>query len=178
MHVALDTAIRWKLLKSNPVNGVQLPRVKKREAASLETNQIAILLDAAREHDVFEFITLAVSTGCRRGELLALTWVDIDFVGRVMRVSKSIEQTREGLRVKSTKTEKPREIPLAGSTIDTLRTHRSAQSENRRLFGPDYRDDLNLVFCTPDGCHLKPDTMTAKICLLATSMIGKTERIE
>jgi len=48
-----------------------------------------------------------------------------------------------------------------------LRDHRAGQSENRRLFGPDYRDDLNLVFCTSVGDYMKPDTLTAKVCLLA-----------
>lgn len=82
-------------------------------------------------------------------------------------MSKSLEQTKAGLRVKGTKTEKPREIPLPKSTIEVLRVHRGNQAENRRLFGPDYRDDLNLVFATPDGNYLKPDSITAKVCLLA-----------
>jgi integrase len=84
-----------------------------------------------------------------------------------MRISKSLEQTKEGLRVKPTKNEKPRSISLPGSAIEMLRNHRSDQSENRRLFGRDYRDDLNLVFSNPDGDYLKPDSMTAKVCLLA-----------
>ena len=105
---------------------------------------------------------LAATTGCRRGELLALTWADIDFASRLMRISKSLEQTKEGLRVKPTKNEKPRSISLPGSAIDMLRGHRSNQAENRRLFGRDYHDDLNLVFSTPDGDYLKPDSVTAK----------------
>jgi integrase len=168
VHVALDTAIRWKLLKSNPVNGVVLPKVLKREATVLETGQISTFLDGARAAGVYEFTMLSVSTGARRGELLALTWADVDFVGRVLRLSKSLEQTRAGLRVKCTKGGKPREISLPKSSIEMLRNHRAAQSENRRMYGPDYRDDLNLVFATPEGDYLKPDSMTSKICLLAT----------
>jgi integrase len=167
LHVALSTALRWKLIKANPVDGVQLPKVKKREARSLDTEQIAAFVEATRAHGVYEFVMIAVATGCRRGELLALTWSDVDFVGRILRVSKSLEQTKEGLRVKSTKTEKPREISLPKSSIAVLRTHRSSQAENRRLFNRDYRDDLNLVFAAPDGNYLKPDSLTAKVCLLA-----------
>jgi integrase len=167
VHVALDTAIRWKLLKVNPVDGVVLPKLVKREAQVLETEQISTFLEAARAQDVYEFVMLAVSTGCRRGELLALTWADVDFVGRVLRLSKSLEQTKAGLRVKCVKNEKPREISLPRSSIDMLREHRGRQSKNRRLYGPDYRDDLNLVFATPEGDYLKPDSMTSKVCLLA-----------
>jgi integrase len=168
VHVALETAIRWKLLKVNPVDGCQLPKVTKREGKVLDTTQLRGFLDAARVHGLYEFVMLAAATGCRRGELLAATWADVDFVGRVLRVSKSLEQTHEGLRVKSTKTEKPREISLPRSAIEVLRVHRGSQAENRRLFGPDYRDDLNLLFATPEGDYLKPDTLTATVCLLAT----------
>ncbi len=167
VHVALDTAIRWKLLKVNPVDGVQLPKVAKRESKSLDLQQLARFVEVSRANGIHAFVMLAAATGCRRGELLAATWRDVDFNTRVMRISKSLEQTKAGLRIKPTKTEKPREIPLAAVAIEVLRTHRGAQSENRRLFGPDYRDDLNLVFSTPDGNYLKPDSLTAKICLLA-----------
>jgi integrase len=168
VHVALDTAIRWKLLKVNPVDGVVLPKLVKREAQVLETEQISTFLEAARAQDVYEFVMLAVSTGCRRGELLALTWADVDFVGRVLHLSKSLEQTKAGLRVKCVKNETPREISLPKSSIEMLREHRGRQSENRRLYGSDYRDDLNLVFATPEGDYLKPDSMTSKVCLLAS----------
>jgi integrase len=143
------------------------PESEKLEATALDKAQIATFYEVARANGVYEFVALAASTGCRRGELLALTWADIDFVGRLMRVSKSLEQTKQGLRLKTTKNEKPREISLPKSSIEVLRAHRSSQIDNRRKFGADYRDDLNLMFAAPDGDYLKPDTMTAKICLLA-----------
>ncbi len=167
VRVALNTAIRWKLLKSNPVAGVVLPKISKREGKALDAVQLASFLDAARAQGVYEFVMLAIATGCRRGELLAATWADVDFTRRELRISKSLEQTKEQLRVKPTKSEKPRSISLPKSAIEMLRDHRTRQIENRRLFGSDYRDDLNLIFCTPDGDYLKPDSVTAKVCLLA-----------
>lgn len=167
LHVSLDTAIRWKLIKTNPVDGVQLPKVEKREGVALDAGQLSTFLDAAKGQGLFEYLSFDMVTGCRRGELLAAQWPDVDFVRRELRVSKSLEQTKEQLRVKPTKSEKPRVISLPASAIAMLRDHRSRQSENRRLFGSDYRDDLNLVFCTPSGEYLKPDSITAKVCLLA-----------
>jgi hypothetical protein len=71
VHVALDTAIRWKLIKANPVDGVQLPKVMKREARVLEAAQLAAFLDAVRDHGLYEFVMLAAATGCRRGAFSA-----------------------------------------------------------------------------------------------------------
>jgi integrase len=83
------------------------------------------------------------------------------------RISKSLEQTNAGLRVKQTKTNRARLISLSATAIAALREHRAAQEKDRALFGPDYRTDLDLVFCDPSGAYLKPDSITAKISLLA-----------
>ena len=35
------------------------------------------------------------------------------------------------------------------------------------MFGPDYRTDLDLVFCEADGNFLRPDSITSKACVIA-----------
>jgi len=167
VNVALVTAVRWKLITTNPMNGVVLPKVVKRRGTALEAEQLSMFQDLAQKHGLYELVMTGTATGCRRGELLAAQWSDMDFTDRVLSISKSLEQTRGQLRVKSTKNEEPREISLPGSVISMLRDLRTRQAECRRLFGADYRDDLNLIFCTPEGNYLKPDSITAKVCLLA-----------
>jgi integrase len=56
-----------------------------------------------------DFIMLGLASGARRGELLALQWPDIDFETGLMSVTKSLSQTKAGLRVKSTKSRRPRD---------------------------------------------------------------------
>jgi integrase len=51
--------------------------------------------------------------------------------------------------------------------VELLKFHREMQEESRRLFVSDYQTDLDVVFCDPMGNYLKPDTVTAKACLLA-----------
>ncbi len=80
----------------------------------------------------------------------------------MLTVSKSLEQTKAGLRVKSTKSKKPRHFRLPQTTILALRFQREQQTENQRLFGADYRD-LGLIFAAPNGDHLKPDLVSQVI---------------
>ena len=109
------------------------------------------------------------ASGCRRGEILALTWNDLtlDATPGVVSVTKSLEQTKAGLRIKPPKNGKPRTLPLPAVLVEGLKEHQTRQNEYRQQFGPDYRADLNLVFATPEGNYLKPDTVTSAACLLA-----------
>jgi hypothetical protein len=47
--------------------------------------------------------------------------------------------------------------------LDVLRDHQREQEVQRALYGPDYRSDLNLVFCRPDGYYYSPDQLLARV---------------
>jgi len=136
IHTAPTTAVEWGLLKSNPCITKNLPRVKKREARALDPDQLTWYADAARAAGLYEFLMVAAGTGCRRGELLAMTWGDIDFDRRLLLVSKSLEQTRQGLRVKETKNQKVRPLSLPASTIEILQSVKAAQDQPAICAGP------------------------------------------
>jgi integrase len=71
--------------------------------------------------------------------------------------------------LKLPKGRKVRRFSLSPSAIEALKEHRVQQAKNRVMFGDDYRD-LKLVFSTPDGDYLKPDSVTAKVSLLARKL--------
>jgi hypothetical protein len=54
-----------------------------------------------------------------------------------IKVSKSLEQTKPGLRVKSTKSEEPRHFSVPEWALEVLRAHQQEQQMDRALFGPD-----------------------------------------
>ncbi len=110
------------------------------------------------------FLELAGATACRRGELLALRWSDIQD-GRAM-ISRSLSQTGDGLQFKDTKTDNPHPVKIPASALAALEAHRLRQDEFRKQFGPDYRSDLDLIFANPDGTPLKPDSISATVSLL------------
>ena len=59
------------------MNAVMLPKVPKKEAKVLDPEQLKWYLDAARACGLYDFLMIDAATGCRRGELLALTWKDV-----------------------------------------------------------------------------------------------------
>lgn len=169
VHVALETAVRWKLLKVNPAHACELPKYQRPEARALDPAQTEWYLAAARGDWLYPILLMGAATGARRGELLALRWPDLTLspAPPVVNISRSLEQTRTGLRIKAPKNGKTRALALPAITVEALAVHRQQQDEYRRQFGQDYRTDLDLVFATPEGDYLKPDSVTAKACLLA-----------
>lgn len=77
-----------------------------------------------------------------------------------MTIRKSLEQTKHGLRIKETKGRKVRRLNLPEAAVKLLREVKFRQEETRRMFGFDYRCDLDLVFCHPDGNYIRPDVVT------------------
>jgi integrase len=97
----------------------------------------------------------------RRGELLALQWGDIDLDAGMLKVERSIEETKAGLRVKPPKTKHGRRtISLAPTTTEALRAHRRRQLEIRMALGMGKPEGDTLVFSAPDGAMLSPDNLS------------------
>jgi integrase len=111
----------------------------------------------------FTIVELALATGARRGELLALTWHDVDWLNSTLTVNKSLEETRAGLRVKSPKNGRSRRFAVGQSVIAALQFRQSHQTEHRRLCGAEYQE-LDLVLCQPNGKYLHPDLVSQVIC--------------
>jgi integrase len=161
IHDSLESAVRWGILSANPMDRVVLPKAEKKEVRALDKRGLSQLLGAVKTTSLYPLFVTAASTGCRRGELLALEWKDIDFETGIVTISKSLEQTKGGLRIKSTKSGKPRRFPLPSVTLRVLLDHhRNQRSEN--LIGT-ARKDLGLVFCGPEGGYYKPDQISSRV---------------
>ncbi len=98
LSVALNKAFRLDMITVNPMLKVELPPLERHDARSLTSDEIGRLRDVCHGDWTFAFVEVDLATGARRGELLALTWPDIDRIGRQITISKSLEQTRTGLR--------------------------------------------------------------------------------
>ncbi len=160
VHLALRQAVRWQLLARNPAESVEPPRPHDQEMRVLNEAEMGQLLRSAEHTRLYEAILLALTTGMRRGEIAALTWSDVDLKSGAVTVTKSLEQTRAGLTVKTPKTAKGRRtIPLPAMAAIALRRHKSRQAEQRLRLGPAYQD-RGLVCAAPDGSYWPPDLLS------------------
>ena len=153
---ALNQAVRWGLLASNPADAVTPPRVERREMRTLTAEDVALVEGAATDDEFRRLIRVAVTTGLRLGELLGLQWKDIDFEGGRMLIQRTASyQDRETTLgpVKTGRSHRP--VALSEGTLAVLREHRASQRAHRLELGPAYRD-FDLVFPAADGSVQPP----------------------
>ena len=160
LHKALAQSVRWQLLARNPAMAVEPPRPQREQMRALDDRETATLLKSVEGMLFYLPVVLAVTGGLRRGEILALRWQDADLgTGRAI-ISRSLEQTKEGLRVKGPKTERGRRtVVLPGFTVDALRSHKAQQATRRLAMGPAYSDH-DLICAREDGTPWPPDAFS------------------
>ena len=176
IHKALRTAMKWQLLKHNPADGVDVPRRRHVEMQTWDDSEVRQFLEAAKRSPYYALFHTALYTGMRRSELLGLQWKDIGI--QQIYVSRSLHRLRNGTYVftqpKSAKSR--RTIALSPSSILTLAEHKERQEGKIAMIGiPLSQDDL--VFSTPEGKPLRPDTVTVAWRMLAVKAGLKSIRL-
>ena len=118
LSMALNVAVRDGLIPSNPANVVRLPKRQEREIEPFTLEAMHRFLAANREDELYPVYHLALWTGMRLGELLALrVGRDIDLFGRVVTVREKVRRNITG-PPKSVKSR--RAIPISGEATVVL----------------------------------------------------------
>jgi integrase len=161
LHRAVGHAAQWGLVAANVVDLVDPPRVVSREIVIVKADAVGPLLTRLRTDPIYPIAALALGTGMRRGELLALRWEDIDFAKATLRVERSLESTKAGLRFKAPKTKYGRRtITLPATVITELRGVWKAQQEQRLALGLGKAPEDALAFADLNGDPLDPDSIS------------------
>jgi integrase len=144
----LDHAVRRGMISANPVKRLQRgerPVVERREMRILDRDGIGRLLAAAGDR-YQPLLATALFTGLRLGELLGLTWADVDLADGLVKVRKQLD--RRGDRVRP-KTERAiRGVELMPALARTLQAHKERQ------FAVGHARAEDFVFCTATGAPL------------------------
>jgi integrase len=162
LHRALGQAKTWGIVRDNVTETVKPPPAPDQEKEILQPDRARELLERLNSHPLYMLAALALATGARRNELLALRWQDVDVDAGRLRIETALEQTRaHGIRIKAPKTRKGRRtISLPGATVGQLRAHWRAQQEQRLALGMGKSPADSPVLATFDGKPQSPGAIT------------------
>jgi integrase len=161
LRQVLATAVKDGKLARNVADVHRPPRVEDKEIEILTAEQIAEVLTKLDGHSLYPVVSLAIATGMRRSELLALAWGAVDLDGAFIRVERSVEEAMAGLRLKAPKTKRSRRsITLPPEAVAMLRTHRVQQMELRLAIGAGAIRPDTLVFSNVEGELIRPRNLT------------------
>ena len=161
LHRALHIAVKWGLISRNPADAIDLPHCQRPEMHVMNEDNIKTFLEAAKSTPYYVLFYMALFTGMRRSELLALRWCDVDLILGQISVNRSLHHLRDkSLVFRTPKTAKGRRtIALPPSAILVLKEHKEQQEQIRLMLGTLLVDD-DLVFSQSDGRPLLPDTVS------------------
>ena len=126
-RMALDQAVAQGLILKNPALSCKAPVTRPKEMQVLTGEEIQRLLIQAKEDGCFELLLLELTTGLRRGEILALRWDDLDFRTGVLRVERQVQRIRGKLVVSQPKTRaSSRSILLPTPVLKILEQYRQS----------------------------------------------------
>lgn len=156
-HRALGQAVKLRLLSRNPVDAVDAPRKPRAEMRVLTLQQTQALLAAAEGDRLQALFHLAIHTGLRRGELVALRWSDLDWATGGLEIRRQLQRVKgAGLVFVEPKTSASRRrVVLGASVLAQLRAHRKRQLEER-LFAGDGWHEQDLAFTSTIGTPIEP----------------------
>lgn len=160
LHKALKQAVRWGYMTKNPADDVDPPKVYTEEVYPLTRDDARKFLRAVRGDRLEALYVVAVHTGLRQGELLALSWEDVDLEERVLRVQHTITRDGGKYEIGSTKTAKGRRtVQLTRDAVKALRGHLTRQLEEIELLGDAFSQDYPLVFSSTTGTIINPTNL-------------------
>jgi integrase len=161
LHRGLERALALELVARNVAHAVRPPKVADAEIVSLTAEQIVDVLARLDGHALHPIAALALGTGMRRGEICALAWGAVDLDSATVRVERSLEETKAGLRFKPPKTRRGyRLVSLPANVVEILRAHQRRQAEQRLALGLGRAGSDHLVFARPDGSPYPPNTLS------------------
>jgi integrase len=170
---ALSRAVEQQLIARNPceVFKKRLPKIERKELNVLSAEQSGKLLEAIRPYRVYWPVLIALATGARRGEILAMRWRNVDLDAGLIRIERSVEHTKEGLRFKTPKSGKSRAVVLPGLATNELRRLKREQAEELLCLG--VRLDGDTLLCArADGQPMLPTSLTHEFAKVAGRVDG------
>ncbi|MDE6996970.1 MAG: site-specific integrase, partial [Oscillospiraceae bacterium] len=135
LHSALEQAVKEGLIRKNPTDGCNPPKLERKEMKVIQSEQIGAYLQAAANHNVLPMFYLELTSGLRRGELLALLWTDLNLEKNSISVCKSVRGSQGELKVSAPKTRHSiRTVVIPQQAVDLLIQEHELHPDNPYMF--------------------------------------------
>ena len=184
MSALFTHAQRYEWLDRNPIQFVRQSAKRERIPDVLTVEEIGRLLGELPEHCRIA-VLLAVTTGLRVSELLALKWIDVDFVAMVIRPCRAIvDQVVGSLKTEASGKAVPMDTALASELLD-WRGRCPYNQDADFLFGSPDMDGTSTVLArqplakdNPSRCHTCWNQQAYRLAFLQadTSNVAASER--
>lgn len=140
-RAALDQAVAQGLILKNPALSCKAPVTRPKEMQVLTGEEVQRLLIQAKEDGCFELLLLELTTGLRRGEILALQWDDLNFRTGALRIERQVQRIQGKLAVSQPKTRAScRSILLPAPVLEILAQYRQSVSSHWMFPSPKKED--------------------------------------
>jgi integrase len=155
LHLALESAVSLDLVARNVSERVTVPKMHRHEMEVLSPEQSRTLLSAISGDELEALYMLALTTGMRQGELLALKWRDIDLDAGWLRIHATVRKLHGAFIYAPPKTKRSRRgVALTAMAVESLKLHRVRQAKAKALVGPAWQQN-DLVFADAVGGPLE-----------------------
>ncbi|MCL4543989.1 MAG: site-specific integrase [Chloroflexi bacterium] len=157
LHRALHDTVRWNLIVRNAADAVDAPTARKKELHPPTVNELRQLLAIAETtSDPFTALwSTAIYSGCRLGELLGLTWTDVDLNVGALTIRRNLVSCKatEPIFGEPKTARSRRRVTIPTPAVEALQAHRRGQLQRRLVLGPDYGPH-DMVFASATGSPL------------------------
>lgn len=153
LRMALNQAERWSMVPRNVARLVDPPTVHPPKVDPFSPDEARQFLTAVKGHRLEALFVLALTTGLRQGELLGLTWHDVDLGDGRIHVRQTLHWAthKRTWSLAEPKTERSRRsLDLPTITLVALEEHRLRQNMESNLAGSLW-EEHGFVFTTPTG---------------------------
>ena len=166
---ALSHAVKWDLAARNVCDLVDPPRPQRTEMTALDTEGVSRLRAAAIDTPFVDVFLVALYSGLRRSEVLALRWPEVDIERGTLRVVAGLHRINgKGLALLPTKTARSRrQVSITQDVADVLRQIRGYQMVQRMELGELWQNS-GFVFTDQLGNPLDPNRVSKAFAKLRT----------
>jgi integrase len=152
---AINKAVELEMITHNKFRNISIK--KEDNLVDIKNNylnkeQVDLFLKTAHSGHFHHYIivSMLIRTGMRKGELIALTWDDVDLDNNKIHITKS----RSSLGVKTPKTKSSiRTISIDNTLVSELKTYKTWQKKNKIKYGPNFKESEYMVV-SPNGAAM------------------------